>query len=196
MVEVVGAHTDHLCENVFWFRDRSELGPPLPEGIIAANVLTWYNGQLLPLLSEHYNTTEAKSTPQDTSGEITSSVTSIATGGGIGGPVQPANVSYRVNLEVAQPPGRRRGCIFIPGIPTGVCVGNRVIEDWRAALIDVFANLIDLASIWRLRWVVASKFHDNAPRAAVLPLRVDFIDTDNDILCQRRSRLKADHIIV
>lgn len=191
MVEVVGVLVDRLCENTFWFLDRLDIGPPPSEPTIAANVLGWYEGQVMPLLSERYTTIEAISTPQDTEGLTPSIAPSLGVAGSILGECHPANVTYRINLTTALSRGHRRGCIFVPGIARAVTEGNQGLESWRSDIFDAYVNLIDLATTWNLQWVVASKFEGGSPRAEVAPFRVDFLDAFHPTLSQRRSRVRA-----
>lgn len=193
--EVVGELLGKVCENTFWFEYLPELGDAPTLLFVAEHMRDWYVSEFLPALSTSYVLLRSVCTLP--SGRTPPSVTVPISGaaGGIGGAPHPANVTYRINLQVQSPPGRRRGCLFVPGIPTAVTVGNVVDAGWRLDWRDPLGHLQDLARSWHLQWVVASKYLNGAPRPTVEPWRIDFIRTDRVYVGQRRSRLHNEPVL-
>jgi hypothetical protein len=194
-VEAIGAIDNRICENTFWFVVRPELPPPPSELDITTAVGNWYRDQVVPLLSRDYTYLRAFGTRFVGRAPPTAQVDYTDVAGGFDSESCPANVAYRVNLRVAVPPGRRKGCIFIPAVPVGVIHDNRAADEWRAGLVDAFSVLIDLAAVLSLRWVVVARVLNGAPRIPVVPLRVDFIEVGVSVTSQRKSRLNPGHII-
>lgn len=109
--------------------------------------------------------------------------------GGYTASALPANVAARVNYIVAYPPGGRRGCMFLPGVPSDQADASRLSDVWRALVTEATSYLIDGAELQGWRWVVASKFLHGALRPVAVPLRVDITTLDSLWTAQRRKRL-------
>lgn len=189
VVELVHTLGGSVCETTFTFVKRPFVGvPTLTE--LGTTTDVWWRTYVLPYLS--VSLTYVRYVVTDVSAPAGSSVTALAplgTTGGQGGGPQPANVSARMNYTVEIPPGGKKGCSFVPGIPIGATTGNHLHDDWRIALNDAYSNLIDLANLHNWQWVVASKWSAGALRAAAIPYRVDITEITSSLVSQRRSRL-------
>jgi len=188
-VELVHLLDGSICETTFTFTKRPTGGTPTLADLGVA-VSAWWRTFVLPNLSVSLTYLRYVVTDISTAGG-TSIVVNQAPGitGGAGGGSQAANVSARMNYIVALPPGGRKGCSFIPGIPISATVGNRMPSWWRVLMNDRYSNLIDIATLHNWLWVVESKFHNNALRPTGEPYRVDITEISSPVLSQRRSRL-------
>lgn len=182
------------CETTVTLEEHAgTVGPTLASAQLAA--FLWWRDQMLPLLSWELlwigMTTRSLASA---SGPAVALDFATPIPGGIVVRSLPANVAVRLNYEVANPPGGYRGCMFLPGVPANQVTGNLINQGWKDAVFEAAVVFIDDVTLQGWRWVVASKFHDGAPRAAVEPMRVVTPIITAATTGQRRSRLHNEEL--
>jgi hypothetical protein len=189
-IEVLHTLFEQPLECTFTFAKRPFVGTPTLEGAAAA-VFFWWRDRMLPLLSRDLQWIGLAGTDISTAGgeRVVIPFESPLSGGYTAGALS-ANVSVRVNYIVAHPPGRRRGCMFLPGIPSDQVSVNRLDLGWRAAVSVGASYLIDAAALENWRWVVSSKWSGGVLRSSAVPYRVDITYVDSLFVAQRRMRLR------
>lgn len=188
-IELLHTLFERPVECTFTFVERPFGGPAIVENAATAAFFYWIT-HILPYLSRDLQLVGVAATDVSVSGGerlLIPLATPIA--GGFTAGALPANVTVRVNYQVAYPPGGRRGCMFLPGIPSDQVTNNRIDLSWRAAITEQASYLIDLAELNGWRWVVASKWLAGSLRAVAVPMRVDITSVDSLYVGQRRGRL-------
>jgi len=102
--EITGTLDGRVLQNVFWFIPRPDLDPPPTEQTIAFTLGNWYRVQIVPHLSNLYQMRDCKVTRFVGRSPPTATVPFTGAFGGVGGNCCPANVAYRVNFRVENPP--------------------------------------------------------------------------------------------
>jgi hypothetical protein len=188
-VEVIHLLFGQPCECRFWFIPRPLPFTPTVESASLA-VLQFWLIDILPLLSWELYFTAVQVRTSGRGRPVALRVDfPVPYRGGIITGSESANVTVRVGMQVANPPGDWRSCFFLPGVPKNQVDGNTLSTSWLANLNDVASNLIDRAGTQGWRWVVASRQLDNEPRPVPVGLRVDFVQVLSPWTSQRRKRL-------
>lgn len=192
-VEFIGSLFGEIVETRLWFIARFD---PIDYTLLqelAVGASSWYNDQILPLLSSDYNFISTLATDWTAfPAPFTYGVIEL-TPGGSAEPAYSANVSIRVAFNGDNSQTFRDNANFIPAIPLSAVSGNYYTSTIRNALFDAYVSLIDLAGTWNAgnnwRWVVTSRVTDRAYRATQAYARTDHPYFPSPVVSPRRRRL-------
>lgn len=180
-------------ENRLWFIDRS---PPIVQAhldALAAGVDSWYQGEILPWLSQDLTYVGVLAEKWDSApGDLISAIhTSVP--GGSSDKSYSANVAVRVRFKGDSSQTFPDNANFVPGIPDGAVDGNIVQAFFKTALSSGYADLIDLAAGFGgfpgWRWVITSRFVAGNWRTTQELARTDLISVPSPYVNPRRRRL-------
>jgi len=166
MIEVLMRLDSQSIENTYYAESEVPLTLPLLQDL-AEGVLTWVGSIYFNLLSNMLSCVGVKTTDltSNTSGTFTAfPVTTMQ--GAVAQPSEPSNVSFVIKHLTAQRGRSARGRCFVPGIPHTSMAGTNTVSTTLAnGLVTCFNDLDAAINGASMQAVVASRFHNNAPRA-------------------------------
>lgn len=155
---------------------------------LTSAIADWASGNLMPLLSTTLSLREvfARDMSTENSFEATNVISPAQSGGG--GLALPNNVSLCVSMRTSVTGRSQRGRNYLAGIPGDQTAGiNTIDSTFIASILDVYAMLLDNALFPNFTLVIASRFHNGAPRLVGQNTPVaSFTCVDNVIDSQRR----------
>jgi hypothetical protein len=155
---------------------------------LTSAIADWASGNLMPIMTSTLSLREvfARDMSTENSFEATNVISPAQSGGA--GPGLPNNVSLCISMRSSVTGRSQRGRNYLPGIPADQTVGVNLIDpDYVASILDVYAMLLDNALFPNWTLVVASRFHNNAPRLVGQNTPIaSFSAIDNVIDSQRR----------
>jgi len=192
-VEIIQQIGGKNIENRLWFIDRN---PPITSThlqSLATGVAIWYDGDLLPQLSNQLTALVVVATKWDTmQGDIFENQNVSDVGTNTSG-VHSANVAIRVRFRGDSSQTFPDNSNFVAGIPLDAVNGNDIVPTFAAGIRNSYIDLIDLANTFGgfpgWRWVVTSRQLNYAPRATQAFARTDFITIPSPYVSPRRRRL-------
>lgn len=102
-------------------------------------------------------------------------------------PATPSNVALCVSFRTAKRGRSYRGRNYIAGIPRDNVSSNEVSAGAATGLVSAYNSLMDLATDAGGQWVVVSRYHNNAPRAAGVHQAItSVVIVDRTVDSQRR----------
>lgn len=180
-------HIGQKCENVFHAQMAGAVSlTDLTD--LAGTLVNWFDTQLQPLVSN--GTSLDKVTCRDMTVESGAAIefTTDLPMVGTGGSALPGNVTVATKWSTGLAGRSFRGRTYLIGLPVGNNTGSANVLDagYASDLDDAMEALIADITVDDRTFVVASFFHDNAPRvtAVLTPIVAASVDTNLD--SQRR----------
>lgn len=98
----------------------------------------------------------------------------------------PSNVTIAIKLSTGYRGRSYRGRIYHVGVCENEVAQDSITQAFSTALIDNYSFLLDPGNVNGYTWVVASKYHNGAPRMTGVTTNVTSISTDGVVDSQRR----------
>lgn len=148
----------------------------------------WHVAELLPNLAADLVLREVYGTSLESdSAPVGSYVPPVPPAGGQIQTAEPGNVAFGVTFRTALRGRSYRGRNYVPGIPANQRVGNQVTASFSNLVVDAYTLLLDAYGDVIGTWVIASRYHNNAPRVTGVAIPVSVAVAVNlDIDSQRR----------
>lgn len=187
LVEIRGTYHQQEVENTIWLKTADAVDQGEVDDA-ASVVYAWWTAHVLPLLSNEYELREVYASDQSTNTGPTSTVTpASAAVGGLLTQGNAANVSLAISFRSNGRGRSSRGRNYVVGIPESQTQESRVLSSYANNLRLAYSALLPMLPDVSLVWVVASRFHNNAPRSLGITYPVvAVVLSDNDVDSQRR----------
>lgn len=187
--EVRGSYLGERVENVFWFFVDGEESPTVATlGAIAADVFSWWDDHIKPIISANYTLREIYCTDQSSQfgGAYTYTTGLPADGANVQEPL-PGNVALCVSLRTFLRGRSNRGRSYIVGLTENQVSGNQVTTASAAAWLAAYDVLVNTFNTPPYQLAVCSRFSGGLPRAqGVLTPIQDATLVDTFVDSQRR----------
>jgi hypothetical protein len=166
LMEIRGTYLSQKVENTLYFEHGGGYDA-FDTNALAVDLFTWWNDVLGPEIGSGYTVREIQGTDlsSDAGASVTYLPSSIIQGSKSGDPM-PGNVAICVSLRTGGRGRSSRGRNYLSGLTTTEVVGNEIVSSDALAIQAAYNELIAIAAANSFVWVVVSRFHNNAPRAA------------------------------
>lgn len=188
-VEVRYSLDDQQVENTLYFRNSTAFDITSLDSL-AAVVGNWAVTSLLPLQNNVTSLREVVA--RDLSIEESFEVTFAAASGSDGGAGAPApnNVSLCISFRSGITGRSQRGRNYLVGVPTNALAATNVFDsDYIASIVGAYNDLLSAALDAGFHWVIASRFHNGAPRLVGQTVDVLTVIVVDSIVDSQRRRL-------
>lgn len=176
-----------------WFVRRQGTVNPTTLAALVTGVASWWVSQVVPFLSKDLYFHHATATDWTAAGGASINSTELALPGGVNEASHSANVAYRVRFKPEGPVRGFYNANFVGGLPIGSVDTNTVRTELQDALLDAYANLIDLAAVFgpfpAWDWVCTSRREGNEWRSTQFAASVAFIEFPSPYVSPRRHRM-------
>lgn len=189
MVEIRGTIALQKVENTLYFEKSSAFGTADLEALGDA-IIDWWTTNLSGVVSSQYQLREVYVTDltTDTSAAVTR-VPDPDVFGTVGGEIMPLNVSWALSFRTAFRGRSFRGRNYFCGFVTDQISSNTVNNDTVIAIKNAYLALFATATDAGVTWVIASRFHNKAPRTAGVTAPVIAIVAVDNVVDSQRRRL-------
>ena len=178
------------CENTLYF--ELDTPPDVTNMQALGDALAdWWATQLKPQTSSAVtlNLIHLTDLTSDT-GPAIDVTTGLPQSGSVASTAAPNNVSLAVKFSTALRGRSFRGRNYILGIIPSVLTENVVSDAFAAAIVAAYENLLDPATLPSgATWVVASRFHNNAPRLIGVTAPITAVSVTDKVVDSMRRRL-------
>lgn len=160
---------------------------------LASSMYTWWHTWLRPWLGNHLTLLRVEGIEQTSVAQNAAIFIppTTVTGGVTSGIALPNNVSYAISFRTDARGRSGRGRNFIPGMKTGMIVGDTVNTGYKANWIAAYQKLLQggggAPSGWV--WVIAQRKSDGEWLTTGIVRPVMFVTTADDYLDSMRKRL-------
>lgn len=175
------------CENTLYF-EQTEPWDITAMGTLADELIGWWGTHYAPNVSDEVSLNEVYITNLSSVDALAIGFTTglPVTGTQLGDPL-PNNVSICVSFRTSNRGRSARGRNYILGLIENDVVSNEVSVQRVNAITAAYALLIGIAAGLNATWVVVSRFHNQAPRAAAVRYLIrEVIIVDRTVDSQRR----------
>jgi len=188
-VEIRGSLGGALIENTLYFTNA---GTITFEALntLAFNVGDWFGVNMLPLLSADYTLREVFARDLTTDSGVTASAPQPeGSVGGQAGGSEAGNVSACISFRTGFAGRSFRGRNYIPAIPKSQISQSILNGSWMASCITAYQQLSSETAEGGWTWVVASRYHNNAPRVEGVTTPVNAVLFTDVVSDSQRRRL-------
>jgi len=186
-LEAIYNHIGQLCENVHFLEFDHE---PVLEDLEACALayVNWFDSNLQPLVSNGTSLILIRARDMTVDSGLAIEYDTGLPLSGTAGNANPGNVTAAVKWSSGLAGRSFRGRTFVIGIPQGAMTGNANVldSDYADDLDTAFELLIDAFNLTDGQFVVASFFHDNAPRTNAVTTPITASSVNRDVDSQRR----------
>jgi hypothetical protein len=194
-VDVLYLWDSQRVENTLYFEQ--------PGGWDGESITAWLEAlrtliseELMPLLSVSIQFIELVGRLLDTASSI-GVVLSVTppTSGGNAGEAAPNNVTYTISFRTGLTGRSFRGRNYVPGIPNDQILANTIDPDFRTGVLSFYDQLLALADLREVDWVVVSRYSgvdgsgDPIPRVAGVTTPIISVGTADFTVDSQRRRL-------
>lgn len=155
---------------------------------LAGEVFDWWNTFCRPLQAPQLALGEIAVTDltfQDAPGIVFT--TGLPLNGSLaGGLILPGNVTLSITFQTLLRGRNNRGRNYWCGLAEGQVTGDLVNPATRTAIVDAYAQLMEITVISFGTWVVVSRYFNNAPRVNGVANEITNVKADNTVDSQRR----------
>lgn len=185
--EMVYNHIGQICENVFYAKMAGAVSlTDLTD--LAGTLVNWFDTQLQPLVSNGTALTKVLCRDMTVESGAAIEFTTDLPMSGTGGSALPGNVTVASKWSTGLAGRSFRGRTYLVGLPVGNNTTNANLLDagYLDDLQDAYEALIADISVDDRTFVVASFFHDNAPRTEAVLTEIIAVAVNNQLDSQRR----------
>lgn len=190
MAELRMAINGQQVENTLYF--QKEGGWNVPGATQLANdLLVWWTTLLSVQLSEQLVLREVTVSDLNVvdSFQVTVPAPTPNPSGGVVGEAEPNNVSLTVSFRTGLRGRSFRGRNYVVGIPKEKTLNSQVISTFSAYMQGSYQGIPSAITLSGGTWVVASRFHANAPRVTGVSTPVTAVVVVDDFVDSQRRRL-------
>jgi len=186
-VELIYLWAGQVVETVLHYQPEGAIDVTEMAGL-AANMVTWFDVQLQPLVHSTLQLTQVKVTDLTTdSAPVINYTTGLPLVGTVGADGMPNNVALVFTKRTGLRGRSYRGRIYHPGLAESQVAGNQVAGATVTSLLAAYNLLLaQTVAAETYNLVVVSRQHNNAVLEEGVATLVSSIDTDGFVDSQRR----------